>query len=499
MPPLRTILIYLSSLIALLATVLYITNNYDYHHATSSLSSWLFPSASDENSQYQHPEPGTTSAATTTNTLLTTSLVTTPITTSTIMGGGPMYSGPGNYCTVAYFVNWAIYGRKHRPQDLPAERLTHVLYAFANVRPETGEVYLTDGWADTDIRWADSGDTWDDPAGTTNLYGCLKQLNLLKRRNRNLKVLLSVGGWTYSSNFRQPASTAQGRAEFARSAVRLIADLGFDGIDVDWEYPQTPQEAADWVALLRAVRNAMDEYAAATRREGEAPYHFELSVACPAGPQNFRRLDVPAMDRVLDFWNLMAYDYAGSWDAVAGHQANLFPDSGGNPASTPFSTAAAVDFYVNQGGVHPSKLVLGMPLYGRAFVGTDGPGRPYSGGVGEGTWERGVYDYKALPLPGATEHVDDRVGASYCYHPASRTMVSYDTVSMARGKAMFLRDWALGGAMWWESSADKPGRESLVANVVDVLGGRAALDAKPNCIFYPHSKYDNLRNGFPGQ
>ncbi|KAI1757717.1 glycoside hydrolase superfamily [Xylaria castorea] len=395
-----------------------------------------------------------------------------------------MGGGPGQYRSVAYFVNWAIYGRKHRPQDLPVENLTHVLYAFANVRPESGEVYLTDTWADTDIHW--EGDSWNDVG--TNLYGCMKQLNLLKRRNRNLKVLLSVGGWTYSANFKQPASTPEGRATFANSCVELIKNLGFDGIDIDWEYPQSAEEASNYVALLQAVRAALDAYG------GDKNAHFELTVACPAGAQNYDKLDIPGMDASLDFWNLMAYDYAGSWDAKAGHQANL-RSSAANPGATPFDTEAAVAAYTGR-GVAPAKIVLGMPLYGRAFQATDGPGAPYSG-VGEGTWENGVHDYKKLPLDGAEERVDEEVGATYCYHPGTRTMVSYDTVPMARRKAEYIVEKELGGAMWWESSADKEGEGSLIANVVDVLGGPGGLDKTGNCIEYPDSKYENLRAGFP--
>ncbi|ORX38396.1 glycoside hydrolase superfamily [Kockovaella imperatae] len=383
---------------------------------------------------------------------------------------------------VGYFVNWGIYGRKYPPQQIPYQHLTHINYAFGNVNKESGEVVLSDSWADVEIHY--EGDSWNDSG--TNLYGCLKATYLLKKKNRNLKVLLSIGGWTYSPNFAGIVNP-QWRQNFVRSAVKLVEDVGLDGLDLDYEYPKTSADADGYVRLLHELRQGLEELAAS---KGRPRGQYQLSIAAPCGMDNMQVLNVKAMGQVLDFWNLMAYDFAGSWDSVAGHQAALFSAYPGAP-----SIDAAVRFYTSQ-GVHPSRLVIGMPLYGRAFANTDGIGASYSG-TGEGSWEAGMWDYKALPLPGSEEVNDHRLGASYSYDRGKRLLISYDTPAIAIQKAHFINQNGLGGAMWWELDADKAEDTglNLVRTVKEQFG---QLEYRENDLHYPGSKYENLRNGMSG-
>jgi chitinase len=292
------------------------------------------------------------------------------------------------YRAVSYFGNWDIYGRNVQPSDVPTDLLTHVIYSFANVKKDTGEVFLSDTYADLEKHYP--SDSWNDKG--KNAYGCIKQFYLLKQQHRKMKVMMSIGGWTYAHEGKVFASIAKPSwiSTFAKSSVQLMKDLGLDGLDIDWEYPQNAKQAANYVKLLQAIRDEMSAYSATMP---DAP-HFLLSVAAPAGPINYNLLDVKGMDKYLDMWNLMTYDYSGAWDMAAGwagHSSTIFSDKE-NPQATPFNSADPLIYYL-QKGVRPEKINLGMPLYGHSFMGTDGPGHNFTG-LGTGSWEAGIYDYK---------------------------------------------------------------------------------------------------------
>lgn len=382
----------------------------------------------------------------------------------------------------AYFCNWGIYGRGYAPSAVPVSQLTHLLYAFADVNPTTGACFLTDLWADEQIHY--TGDSWNDTG--SNLYGNFKQFLLMKKQNRGLKLMLSIGGWTFGPHFAPMAASANLRANFVFTAIQILENNGLDGLDIDWEYPADATQAANFVLLLKELRAGLTTHA--KKKGDKVPYL--LTIAAPCGSANYKTLLLSKMDQYLDFWNLMAYDFAGSWNTVTGHQANLWNIKGKAP-----SADDCIRYYMAQ-GVPSHKLVLGMPLYGRGFQNTDGPGQPYKG-TGQGTWEAGNWDYKFLPLSGAKEVINTKIGASYSYDSGKREFISYDTPANVLIKCQYIRQMRLRGAMFWECSGDATKAQggadrSLIALASKNIG---TLDSTLNHLSYPYSKWDNVKAG----
>lgn len=322
------------------------------------------------------------------------------------------------------------------------------------------------------------GDDWTN--SSTILKGCFNQFFKIKKQNRHLKILLSIGGWTYSGGLSEATCLPERRKNFATSAVKLLKELGLDGLDVDWEYPENWDQAYQYVELLRELRAELDAY---SKRLGLPIDQFELTVAAPAGPVQYHQMAIRAMDPFLSFWNLMCYDYAGSWSSTSQYHSNLYNGE--------LSTDKAIKFYINA-GVHPSKIVLGMPLYGRAFPNTDGLGRPYSGEF-VGSYETDTWDYKSIPREG--EKLDSSAMAVYKYDERTRMLITYDNEVVSKAKADYVVKNGLGGGMWWESSADMPitSNQSLIGTFTNQIG-LEKLDKRKNCLFYPESPYQNLRN-----
>ncbi|KAG5645943.1 hypothetical protein DXG03_004733 [Asterophora parasitica] len=411
----------------------------------------------------------------------------------------------GGKVSFGYFTNWGIYGANF-----------HILYSFADTNPTTGNIALTDSYADQEKHFP--GDSWSETGN--NLYGNLKQLYLLKLKRRNLKVLLSIGGWTYSQsghfNF---VTNPSARTTFINDAVKIVEDYGFDGIDIDFEFPASDAQGQGLADLFTALRTAFNQLA--SRKGDNVPY--QLTAAVSAGQPNYQYYKVSQMNAALDYWHLMAYDYAGSWLTYADNQANVYGGS-----RTGYSTDSALKWYLSKGAT-ASKITIGIPLYGRAFENTNGIGQPYNG-VGSlfsrinnllssfsqdrpwnhRSWhlllqDSSLYEFTLSTstmivltcgkVAGATVYENTTDVSSYSYDAGKRELVSYDTTNIVRIKSQYINNNGLAGAMFWELSTDKVGAQSLVGTSVGVLGG---LDQTQNHIKYPSSKWDNLRNNFNG-
>lgn len=190
---------------------------------------------------------------------------------------------------------------------------------------------------------------------------------------------------------------------------------------VEWDYPCDPQQGADFLALLAAVRIYLPDDC------------FLLTAALPAGIAVLQNIDLARAADYLDFINLMAYDLYGPWTQKAGHHAQLYSLGKGEP-----SGSSGVQ-YLMAHGFPAKKILLGIPVYGRSFLNTSGPGHRFRGAAGEG----GSFEYRELPRKGTKEQVDKRVIAAQCVG-GDGGFVTYDNPETVKMKAAFCRQKGLG-------------------------------------------------------
>jgi chitinase len=405
---------------------------------------------------------------------------------------------------VGYYIEWGIYGRNYRVKDVKtsgsAARLDVINYAFGNVAPDAdGNVVckLGDEWADYQKPWtAQESVTGQEVTWPRPILGNFQQLQALKQQYPQLKVAISLGGWTWSKYFSDAALTQQSRERLVSSCVDLFikgnipnpgwggmggpgAAAGvFDGIDLDWEWPGSegntgnvirPEDKQNFTELAAEFREQLDAYGRQTRR------HYLLTAFLPAAPSKIDAgFEVSKIFDSLDFATVQGYDLHGAWESVTTHQSNLWP-SKSDPSNPRFSVDDTVQAYLER-GAPAGELVIGVPFYSRGWTGVNpanhGLYQP-AAGPAPGTWEAGVDDYKVAKTrldSGFIRYRDDRADAAWLFD--GTTFWTFDDQKVMKRKAHYVNGNGLGGLMFWELSGDTPDGE-LIRAIRDGLSERS--------------------------
>ena len=422
------------------------------------------------------------------------------------------------YRNVMYYGDWSVWGGQGNqyPKDLPADTYTHLNFAFLDF-DANGDLILTD----KDAAFGNpvgSDNTWGD-----QLSGVVPALAALRKQNPNMKLGISLGGWSKSAEFATVAADATKRAHFVENVLRFIKYTGMDFVDVDWEFPGivrdgdkvdnmndegTPYaseaDGENFVTLMQDFRTALDKQGI---EEGKT---YELSVALPGTEKQLKQggVDLEKLFQIIDFGNMMTYDMRGAWDEQSGHQTALYT----NPNDpTGFSVDAVVQ-YLKSENVQMEKVVIGAAFYTRgwesvakgndaqlpglfqdaAIAGTDADMTPSRGAlneaplkVGDGGRRSGVWSYRSIDKlkandPGLKEYWDDVAKAPYLYSEASGDFYTFDNERSVTEKAKYVKENNLGGMISWQSSQDKDNdgdnvRDELTRTMAKELFGSAKL------------------------
>jgi chitinase len=282
----------------------------------------------------------------------------------------------------------------------------------------------------------------------------------LKKINPDLKVLVAVGGWTWSGNFSDAALTEHSRRTFAVSAAAFVETYDLDGIDIDWEYPNQPgadnihrpQDIQNFTLLLQAVRQELNKLSA---RQG-IDKHYLLTIATGANQGYVENTELGKLQRHVDFLNIMSYDFYHGGDHQTGHHSNFRPSS--SPDRDKNNIISAVDLHV-EAGVPLHKIHLGIPFYGRKWTGVKGTENQglfqEAESVGSIIFYRQIV--QCLQDASYRQLWDDAAQVPYLWNPEQGIFISYENARSIALKMQYLQEKGLGGAMFWEYSDDHKG------------------------------------------
>ncbi len=354
---------------------------------------------------------------------------------------------------VGYYPSWQWYDRNKlvRPATIDYSKYTIINYAFFYPLPN-GTIVGTDSWADENLLLGEINWQTNPPS----YYPNTSLIDLA--HNNNVKVLLSIGGWTLSNNFPAIAADSNLRKNFAHSCKMLCEMYNFDGIDIDWEYPGyaphngTPADKINYTLLLQAVRDSIDAFGSENNRQ------MLLTACAGAAAERMADIEWDNVMNILDFVNLMSYDYHGTWDNIANHNAPLFSTTQGNSS---FNLDSSVSRLINYYNVNPQQINAGVAFYGRSMKTISQPALfgNITGQADIATFpeDEGTPQYYNVlkKMNQFSQHWDSIACVPYLLGNSNLfTFVSYDDKQSIAQKAKYIIDNNLRGAIIWEITGD---------------------------------------------
>lgn len=366
---------------------------------------------------------------------------------------------------IGYYPGWQWYDRVGlvNPTTIDYSKYSIINYAFLVPTPD-GSITVTDPWGDKNLLLG-SIDWSTAPAGYETQYDLgnpnyhLPNTSLISQaHNADVKVMISLGGWTYSNDFPSIAGNTSKRTNFAHWCNEVIRTYGCDGIDLDWEYPGfeehsgTPEDTHNYTLLIQEIRDSLNSLEETTGND------LLLTAAFGAAPARMEDIEWEFIVPELDFVNLMSYDFFGAFDSETNHNSPLFPPASGNPA---FNLDVAVTTLVETYGVPSEKINAGVAFYGRSAVTAGIPGlHAASAGYADAatfSMDEGTpLYYNVLLQMGLFEsHWDNAAHVPYLTGIGNlHTFVSYDNESSILEKAQYIVNHDLAGAIIWEITGD---------------------------------------------